>query len=425
MAVGTKDKLAIHGGPKAVTVPLEDRWPQITQREIDAVVALLREGEISIAGGGGVIGEFERRFADWIGVKHGLAQCNGTSTLHSAYFALGVGFGDEVIVPSYTWHATASPILHCGGSPIFCEMDPETLTADPADIEKKITARTKAICVVHIWGNVCNMEGVMAVSEKHGIPVVEDCSHAHGAEWKGRKVGSIGHIGCFSLQGSKPLTGGEAGIMTTNDDDLFDRMVILGHYGRIGNTLVTDRYRAFDGPGLGIKYRAHPLAVAIALVQLDRIEELNAKRAAFVAELDQRLEAIPGIEPIRAYPEAKRGGFYGYRCRYLLAETTGVSRDRFVEALQAEGVPCGSDRYGLLHLQPLFSDLSFDGLGGPWGSPGGDNRRVFPQGSLPITEACYETLISMPMFTEPPAEAAEQIGGAVAKVVAQLESLRG
>jgi dTDP-4-amino-4,6-dideoxygalactose transaminase len=424
MAVAHREKLAIKGGPKAVTLPGDDGWQQITQREIDAVMGLVRAGQISIGGGGGVIGELERKFGDWIGVKYCLAQNNGTSTLHSAYFAVGVGFGDEVIVPSYTWHATVTPILHCGGTPIFCEIDPNTLTADPKDIEKKITKRTKAICVVHIWGNPADMEAVMDISNRHEIPVIEDASHAHGAEFDGKKIGSIGHIGCFSLQGSKPLTGGEAGMITTNDVDLFERMVILGHYGRIQNTLVTDNYRAFGDSGLGIKYRAHPLAAGMALVQLERIEELNEKRAAWVEELDRRLGEIPAIEPIRAYPKAKRAGFYSYRARYMVARSTGVSLDRFVEALRAEGVPAGADRYYTLHDKAVFQDLSFDGLGGPWGSPGGDNRRVFKRGSLPQTEAVSEMLFGMPVIAEPAAGLMDQLCHGVAKVIAQLDSLR-
>lgn len=424
MAVGTKEKLAIHGGPQAVTLPVEDRWLQITQREIDAVVGLLRAGEISIGGGGGVIGELERKYADWIGVKYALAQNNGTSTLHSAYFAVGVGFGDEVIVPSYTWHATVTPIMHCGGTPIFCEIDPDTLTADPRDVEKKITPRTKAICVVHIWGNPADMDAIMDISNRHGIPVIEDASHAHGAEWNGKKIGAVGHIGCFSLQGSKPLTGGEGGMITTNDVDLFERMVILGHYGRIQNTLVTDRYREFGDSGLGIKYRAHPFAAAMGLVQLERIGELNEKRAVWVDRLDEGLRAIPGVDPVRAYAKAKRGGFYGYRARYEVAASTGVSLERFVEALRAEGVPAGADRYYMLHLKPVFGDLSFDGLGGPWGSPGGDNRRVFPPGSLPATESVSERLFGLAVLTEPPEGLADQICLGVEKVIAQIDSLR-
>ncbi|MBC8228775.1 aminotransferase class I/II-fold pyridoxal phosphate-dependent enzyme, partial [bacterium] len=192
-------KLAINGGDKTVTIPQRDGWDQVTEEEIQIVTDMVRRGELS-SSGGGVMAEFEKEFAEFMGAKYCLSQNSGTSTLHSAYFAAGVGPGDEVIVPSYTWHATVTPVLHTNGIPVFCEIDPHSLTVDPDDLKKRITPRTKAVAVVHVFGYVANMDAIMEVANEHDLIVVEDCSHAHGAEWDGRKVGTIGHIGCFSLQ---------------------------------------------------------------------------------------------------------------------------------------------------------------------------------------------------------------------------------
>ena len=231
--VGVSEKLAIHGGPKAVTACGEDRWEAIPVEEASGKIReLLEQGTISIANGSGVVGEFEAAFRGLVGTRYALTMNSGTATLHSAYFAVGVGPGAEVIVPSYTWHASISPILHCAATPVFCDIEPDTLVADPKDIARKVTDRTRAICVVHTWGNVVDMDPVMAIAREHGLAVIEDASHAHGAMYKGRPVGSIGDIGCFSMQGVKAVSGGEAGVATTDAPELFDRMVLLGHFGR-------------------------------------------------------------------------------------------------------------------------------------------------------------------------------------------------
>lgn len=422
------DQLALEGGSKAVTLPNADHYPQITEAEIDAVVDVMRKGQISIGDGSGVIGELERSFAEMVGTRYALAQCNGTSCLHSAFFAAGVGFGDEVIVPSYTWHASISPILHCGGTPVFCDIDPRTHTADPADIERKITAQTKAIAITHVYGNIAEMDAIMDIADEHKLIVIEDASHAHGGTYDGKQVGSIGHIGCFSLQGSKPVTGGEAGITTTNDTELYERILILGHYGRISKDLVTDKYRDLHNIGLGIKYRAHPLACAMANVQLKRLPELNEKRRQCFAVLDEGLGKIAVIRPVAVLPKAQRGGLLAYTATYD-AEAAGASLFAFLTALQAEGVstaptitPFG---YGRMHLEPAFNEFPFQGLGGPWGSPGGDNRKSTAPGSLPVSERVAASVFWLPAFTQPEPGLLEQYIEAVEKVVAQAPRLPG
>lgn len=211
----TKDELAFFGGPKTLPTPPSEAWRKIDQNVKNAVMRLMDENISTIANGSGVFEEFEGAFASLIGTKYALAMNSGTSTLHSAYVALGVGPGDEVIVPTYTWHATITPVLHCAATPVFCDIDPETLTISPEEIEKKITPKTKAISIVHVWGNVCDMDAILEIARRHHLPVVEDCSHAHGASWKGKKVGSMGAIGCFSCQG--PQGGQRRGIGRCRD----------------------------------------------------------------------------------------------------------------------------------------------------------------------------------------------------------------
>ncbi len=410
-------ELAILGGPKAVGQGADEaaRWPLITERHIERVVSLLRSGRISIPYGG-VIEEFERRWASYVGTKYALAQNNGTSTLHAAYFAVGVGPGDEVIAPSYTWSASVTPAYALGANVVFAEIDPCTLTLDPQDLEARITSRTKAICVVHLWGNVADMDTITAIARRHGIRVIEDCSHAHGATYKGRRVGSIGDVGCFSMQGSKPLFGGEAGVITTSDDELFDRIVVLGHQGRVAKTARAPEMQVFE-TGLGFKYRPHPLAIALALEQLDHLDELNAIRGRHVALLDSYLAGLPGVETVQTVPGAQRGGYYEYRFMYRHDEL-GVDRQLVEAALRAEGVDIGPCRYPLLHQAPLFTQPNPIWSFGRGGSA--PNRAV----RLPVTERVWPRIFRLPSFSRPAEDVVAAYGRALAKVFLQVDRLK-
>lgn len=414
-------QLALFGGPKAVTMEPEDNWKRIGQEEIDLVVEMMEREEISSAGTG-VMGEFERNFADYHGAKYCLSQNNGTSTLHCAYFAAGVGPGDEVILPAYTWGNMVRPVLFTNGIPVFCEIDPHTLTADPADIRKKITPRTKAISVVHVWGNVADMDAIMEIANEHNLIVIEDCSHAHGGEYKGRKVGTLGHIGCFSLQGGKTVTAGEGGAIITNDTELYERILICGHQGRVARDLVTDKYAFLGYMGLGFKYRAHPLAMGIAKVQLSKLDKLNEQRTKIFRYIDAGLGAIPGIEIPAVLPGVNRGGLFEHRWIMHPGKLGGVSRDRFVEALQAEGVPCCEDRYELQHLEPLYQ-YDFYGHGCPFHCPHVTENRVYKKGDLPITEEVHGRLIAMRVFTDPVDGLLDGIIEAFRKVAANANEL--
>jgi perosamine synthetase len=417
-----KSALAIDGGPKAVTAPIGDRWAVVSDLEKKYVNAVLGD----LASSYSQLDLFEQEFREFVGTKYALSMCNGTATLHSALFAAGAHQGTEVIVPSVTWHASITPILHCGATPVFCEVDPETYCADPADVARRITERTRAIVVTHVYGNPCDMDAFREIIKGTGIVLIEDASHAHGATWGGKQVGSLGHIGCFSMQQSKAVTGIEAGVATTNDDDLYDAMLALGQYGRCERLFVTDRFRELRNMGLGIKYRANPLAVAMARAQLRRLPELNRKRQAWFARLDALLEGVPGVSVQKTYPKARRGGMLLYTGR-IDPEVVGAPVDVILKALVAEGVqttpgitPFG---YGVMHLEPLFNDFPFDGLGGPWGDLPAEVRRPMKRGDLPVSEAIHDTAFWLTTPVDPSDEWVEQVAVAFRKVVAHGERL--
>lgn len=416
--VAAAERLALLGGPKTVTAQPGDRWERVSEDEIQAVVATLQSADIY-----GETKTFEREFAEFVGTKHALGLCNGTAAIHSALFAVGVGPGDEVIVPSYTWHASITPILHCGGTPIFCEVDPDTYCADPADIEKRITSRTRAIVVTHVLGNPADMGLIMAIARPRGIKVIEDASHAHGGSFDGRQVGALGDVGCFSLQNSKAMSAVEGGVATTDDDEIYERMVVLGRYGSIGQLRLTDRYADLHDIGLGIKYRPNPLGMAMARVQLRRLPDLNERRRRWFATLDGALSELPGVQPQRTYPKAERGGLLLYSGR-VIPEEVGLSLETFRQALAAEGVPMTPGitpfGYGKMHTEPLFNDFPMAGFGGAWGAWGStqaDPRRPHSRGSLPVTERLADEVFWLTTPVDPDPMWLDQIALAFFKVV--------
>jgi perosamine synthetase len=418
-------RLALEGGPRAVTAKPADRWQRYSDEEVAAVAAALRDADVYAP-----TAALEREFAAFVGTRHALGLCNGTAALHSALFACGVKAGDEVIVPSYTWHASITPILHCGGTPVFCEVDPDTYCADPEDIRRRITPRTRAIVVTHVLGNPAEMDAIMGIARPLGIKVIEDASHAHGASYGGTPVGALGDIGCFSLQNSKAVSAVEGGVATTNDPELFERMVLLGRYGSIAQLRLTDRYADLHDIGLGVKYRPNPLGMAVARVQLRRLPELNEKRRAWFARLDAALEELPGVRPQQVYPQAERGGLLLYAGK-IVPDEIGVPLGPFREALAAEGVPMTPGitpfGYGKMHTEPLFNDFPFEGFGGPWGAwatQGRDPRRPQPRGSLPVTETLADQVFWLTTPVDPEPVWLEQIVTAFRKVVEHAPRLR-
>lgn len=422
--------LAIQGGPKAITTPPVEKWLKVTPQVKAAVMALMDKQITTIPDGGGVNKEFEQAFASMMGTKLALAMNSGTSTLHSAYFALGVGPGDEVIVPTYTWHASITPVLHCAATPVFCDIDPATLTIDPAEIERKITPKTKAICIVHVWGNVCDMDKIMAIAKKHNIPVVEDCSHAHGATWRGQKVGSFGTIGCFSCQGPKAVSGGELGVAITNDPVLYDRMLLLGIFGR---PKISDdqSIKNIGDMSLGTKYRPHAWALAMANEDLKRLDESNEKRTRNYAILNEGLRGCPGLETVEPLPHAVRAGYLEFKFKLKRDLLNQIPRDTIVKAFEAEGIPLAADRYssfnftyGLLHTAPLFTSFNTHNLGGCFFNPNEPAQsQPKPTPHLPVSEDIASRLVSMYAYIDTPQQFFHETIAGVRKVLENVDKL--
>lgn len=399
-------KLAIYGGPRAVSTTYRERWRNIRLRDLVPVVKYTWRNVNTIASGIGPIAQFEKKFAKLCQTKYALTMNSGTATLHSAYFAVGVKPGTEVIVPSYTWFATASAILQCGGTPVFCDIDERTLTADPADVERRITPRTRAICVVHVWGNPAAMDRFVEIAKRHKVALIEDCSHAPGASYQGRPVGSWGDIGCFSLQGVKAVTGGEAGIAVTNDPVLFDHMLVLGHNGR---TLAGQAAATFqiDNISLGVKYRPHLFAVLLVMGSLSRLPELNRLRRRNYQILSSELEGCRAVRIIETYPDAVRGGLLEFILRYDPQYAGGWNCGAFVNAAKAEGVPINVDRYTrmgrtwrMLHESPVFTTLDLSRLGGCLAEKPSAPHQQPCEGSLPVCERLGDQLMTMSPLTK-------------------------
>lgn len=380
-------------------------------------------GQSTITDGSGIIGQFENAFARLTGSGYALAMNNGTATLHSAYFALEVGPGKEVIVPSYTWHATATPILQCGATPVFCDIDPRTLTADPDDIERRITPRTQAISVVHVWGNPAEMDRIMAIANRHKVRVVEDCSHAHGAVYKGKAVGTWGSIGCFSLNCGKGVDAGEAGVAVTNDPVLFDRMLLLGHFGRIQNGQAARTFHVGD-MSLGLKYRPSTPSIHLAMASLNRLHRHNERCERAWNWLCQEIRGLEGLRPQHTLPGAVRGGYQSYVLVYEGEELGGPSREDFVNAVRSEGAPLSADRYsqinytyGMLHQAPIFTTLDRTKLGGGCYDPTRPWSENLSTVRLPASERMAHQLVSFPRLDQASERFVRGCGKALRKVI--------
>jgi dTDP-4-amino-4,6-dideoxygalactose transaminase len=340
------DLLAINGGEPVRSRPYPS-WPIWDQREIDAVTEVIKSGSW-----GGIPGtkgrEFADRFATIQGATYGVPVMNGTCALQVALRAVGVGPGDEVIVPALTWVATPQAALYLGAVAIFGDVEPDTFNLDPTKLDAQITSRTKAIIPVHLGGLPANLDAVLAIAKKHHLALIEDCAHAHGASWRGRGVGSWGDLGCFSFQESKVITSGEGGCILTNDRYLAELSASLINCGRIRETDQTLTEHAF-----AYNFRLTDLQAAVLVAQLSRLEELTVRRATNARRLDAALAEIEGLAPLRRDPNVTQQAYYIYYFRYDPEKFGGLRREDFCKAMQAEGIPCGPAR-DVAYRNPLF-----------------------------------------------------------------------
>ena len=413
--------LALFGGPPAVTDSTDFSWPPITPADIAAVTALLERGEISYYGREGEAARLEDEFAAYVGVGHALSCSSGTAALHSAFFAIGLESGDEVIAPTFTFLSTVMPLFVVNAVPVLVDCERDTGNIDPAAIESAITARTRAIVVVHINGHPCDMDPIVAIARRRGLKLVEDCSHAHGAMHGGVRVGGMGDVSIFSLQGSKLTAAGQGGLLLTQDREIFERAVMLGHFRvRAFDDVTSPAYRAFAATGYGLNYRMHPLAAALARRQFQDLDAYIDGRTANLERLSARLASIPGIEPPARKAYVTRHSYYNYKPLYRAEALDGLDRRVYIEALRAEGAPVEDSTSLPLHCERLFQ-VRDDGSR-TYGRE--ENRRVYATGDLPNAEAYAERALRIPTYTTPRPALMEQIANAFEKVYEGRAELR-
>lgn len=321
-------------------------WPIWRESWEPAIVNVLRSGSW-FRGNGEHVAEFEQAYAKLLGAKRALATASGTTALLVALHVLDVDAGDEVIVSPYTFIATYNAILINKALPVFADTDPETLTIDPKSIESRITDRTKALMPVHIFGMPCDMDPINAIAKKRNVPVIEDACQAWLAEYKGRKCGVLADLGCFSFQNSKHLPAGEGGAVTGNSDDLLDRAAAFHNCGR-----ATGSFRG-SKPYFtrGSNYRMMQMQAVMLMQQFDKLVQETARRRENADYLASLLREIPGAQPVRL-PENSRAVWHLFPFRYDSRQFNGLSRDRFMQALNAEGIPASS----------VYHEQYFDGL---------------------------------------------------------------
>jgi len=416
------EKLSLTGGSKAVTFDLAKvRVPAVSEREIQAVVDLMRKGEISVSP---LVEEFEEEFAAYVGCRYGLASNSGTSSLHEGLAGVGLPPGGEVIVPSFTFGPGAATILAARGVPVFCDVDRETHCIDPEAIRRRITPRTHAIMVVHVWGNPCDMGPIMDIAREHKLAVVEDCSHAHGATWHGRKIGAIGDVGCFSLQGSKLVKAGEGGMLTTDSREVYERAAAVGRTEKISKFPADSPFHQCPPLGFGFKHRPHPLGMALAREQLRDLDKRNDIRDSQSARLDAALAEMPGIIPQKVLPDCRRVYAYHY-AGYDENELGGVSIEVFLKAISAEGVRCGRIGYGRLHDVPLLEEGSPYQQGCLGKCPHVQATPELVSGSLPVTEHLRTQSFSVaPRFEVECPELVDQYIEAYRNVTSAVDELK-
>ena len=371
-----KNDLAINGGPKTVKTTFS--WPHFDDTDVQAVTAVAKSGEWANPDCKGYVEQFEKEFASFCGSRFALSCVNGSVALRLALIASGVKPGDEVIVPPYTFIATAAIVIEANCVPVFVDIQPDTYNLDPSKIETAITSRTKAIIPVHFAGQACDMDSIMMIAKRHNLIVIEDAAHAHGGEYKGKKLGSIGLAGAFSFQSSKNLTAGEGGIVITDDEKLFDRMNSLRNVGRVrGGQWYEHHY-------LGCNYRITQFQAALLSTQLKRLESQTRTREENGKFLTTQLEQIEGIRPLTRGHGETLHTYHLYILRYDKTKFNGLAKPEFARMLAAEGVPAFMGYPEPLYRQPVFQQKNFMCYAIP---DYVDYTRV----KCPVTEhACYE-----------------------------------
>ena len=349
--------------------------PAVGEEEAEAVRRVIESG--MLAQGEQVL-EFERRFARYVGSRHAVATSSGTAALHLALLACGIRRGDEVITTPFTFIATANAVLYCGAKPVFADIDGRTFNVRPEEIERRITPRTRAVLVVHLYGHPCDMAEISEVCREHGLMLIEDACQAHGAAYRGRRVGSFGDAACFSFYPTKNMTTGEGGMVTTSREDVAERVRLLREHGA---------KRRYEHEVLGYNYRMTDIAAAMGLVQLRKLDEMNERRRENAKVLTDELEGVEGVETPFVKPGVTHV-FHQYtvRCR---------SRERLTEVLEREGIGYGIHYPTPVHRQELYRRLGYSRL------------------SLPEAERASREVLSLPVHPTLRREEVERVAEVV------------
>ncbi|MBR5452507.1 MAG: aminotransferase class I/II-fold pyridoxal phosphate-dependent enzyme [Clostridia bacterium] len=416
------EKLAILGGEPCIKeMPPEElyAWPIITEEDENAALEVIRNNSFS---GTDITTEFENEFADWLGVNHAVAYCNGTMSLAASMFAVGLGTGDEIICPTKTYWGSIAQTVNFGATPVFCNIT-EMLSIDPDDIERCITPRTKAIMVVHYFSYPADMDRITAIAKKHGLYIIEDVSHAQGGMYKGKRLGTFGDIAAMSLMSGKSFAAGELGIVVTNSTRLYERALAYGHYERNNASHISESEELCDYFGIalgGVKGRANQLCSAIARVQLKYYDERCKEIRRAMNYFWDLLEGLPGIRPIRVDEStgSNMAGFYGAQGAYIPGELGGLSVKRFAEAVRAELNGTGRCWDGgnfCLHTHNFFKTFDFRHSGTPSRIEFCDRDARAEDEALKISEERY--CFSVPWIKKYDKEWIEKLAAAFRKVV--------
>lgn len=413
----SRTRLALHGG----TPVLPDRhvpvWPRLTPRHVQAVTDVTRRGEISYFGREGLVRDLEDYWSARLDGRPTLAVTSGTAALHSGFYALGAQAGDEVIGPTYTFLATVMPLVQLGAVPVLADAEKDTGNIDPASVEAAITPRTVGIVATHMWGHPCEMDQLRDIARRHGLWILEDASHAHGATYRGQEVGTFGDAAAFSFQAAKIVFAGQGGLLASATKATHERAVLLGHF-MVRAVEEGGELARYASTGFGLNYRMHPAGAALALESSADLDENIDARTRLHAQLSRRLDEIPGITPPVTRPDCTRGAFYGYKV-HVGEQWTSAGLKNVIAALRAEGISVSQPGTKPLHTLPFFTDEDV-----PLLTRGRADRRVYRPGDLPAAEEIWSSSLKLPTFTFADEEPLiDSYAEAFAKVYANLDEL--
>jgi len=356
-------------------------WPSTTEEDVEAIVNELKYGNNNSSGYSEIVSSFEKSFALYHDVPYALLLNSGTSSIHAAFWAAGIRQGDEVIAPVLTFFATATPIKFLNATPVFCDCLPDTGCIDPEEIKKAITEKTKAVIITHLWGHPCEMDEIVSICNDNNLFLIEDCSHAHGATYKDRKVGTFGDLACFSLDSQKMLSAGEAGILITRERILYEKALVLCDFGsRLKNELTFEETKKYSDTGLGLKYRANPLAAALANSRFKRLDTMIDERNRTLKYFEEGLADIPGIRPPVTKDYATRRVYYSFKPFYVSDNLGGLKIDDYVKCLNGNGMDIRTLITPPLHQLPFFKNC---------------NKR----NDFPVSNSYCDSILSLPNFS--------------------------